>query len=78
MQVPQDSANFARECMKEEAETAYNLSHANIVNTLSHEMKCYSPLNTATKTKLTLYLIQVCLFNLRGHACGTCCVHALR
>lgn len=66
MQVPQESAHAARECMKDEADTTYNLSHANIVNTLSHEMKCYSPANTAKHARLTLYLIQARFSGMHG------------
>ena len=59
MQVPQESAHVARECMKTEAESAYNLSHANIVNALSHDMKTHSPSDVTKEMQLTLYLIQV-------------------
>lgn len=60
MQVPHECVHVARECMKTEAESAYNLSHANIVNALSHDMKKHSPSSDVQKhTKLTLYMIQV-------------------
>jgi hypothetical protein len=69
MQVPQASAQVARESLQEEAEVAYNLSHANIVNTLSHEIKCCGPTDSSNDTSLTLYLIQVCMRGLVGVHC---------
>lgn len=72
MQIPQESAHAARECMKGEADTTYNLSHTNIVNTLSHEMKCSRPANTAKHATLTLYLIQArccTMHELHGAVC---------
>lgn len=43
---------------REEAEVVYNLSHANIVNTLSHELKRFQDVEACAASQFKLYMIQ--------------------
>ena len=56
--------------VKEQAEVAYNLSHANIVNTLSHETKRFSSSEDGQRVRFKLYMIQA---RPTPHSHCTCC-----
>ena len=58
MQVPRDVAGIVHTRVKERAEVAYNLSHANVVNTLSHEIKRFSGSEDGQRVQFKLYMIQ--------------------
>ena len=57
VQVPVSEASGIHNQAREEAEVVYNLSHANIVNTLSHELKRFHDTGGAA-THFKLYMIQ--------------------
>eukprot|EP00892_Ulva_mutabilis_P000662 jgi/Ulvmu1/10597/UM065_0051.1 len=57
-QVPASEASGIHNRAREEAEVVYNLSHANIVNTLSHELKRFQDNSSAAVSNFKLYLIQ--------------------
>ena len=60
LQVERSEAQMLYSAVRSEAEAAYNLSHANIVNTLSHEVKPVpQSAGGSSRTILKLYMVQV-------------------
>jgi hypothetical protein len=60
LQVAQNRALETEMRVQGEAEAAFNLSHANIVNTMSHDMKrVYTPSNGCEPVVFKLYMVQV-------------------
>lgn len=61
MQVTNESAPATHLRALKDADLAYNLSHGNVVNTLSHEMKRISGnVQTNELAMFKLYMVQVC------------------